>query len=139
METITIFTDGGSRGNPGPAAIGVQIIDSKEAVVKEVSETIGNATNNYAEYQAVLRGLQVAKELYGKKTKEMQFVMKIDSELIQKQLTHEYQIKEPGLVPFFIEIHNLRISTFPNLDVVHVPRAQNKEADRLVNEALDAG
>ncbi len=138
METITIFTDGGSRGNPGPAAIGVYIADSKGAVVAEVAETIGNATNNFAEYQAVMRGLQHAKQIYGKKTKDMQFELKLDSELVKKQLNGEYQIKEPGLVPHFIEIHNLRVSSFPNLTLIHVPREQNKEADRLVNEALDA-
>ena len=73
METITIFTDGGSRGNPGPSAIGVYITDAEGKVVKEVSESIGNATNNFAEYQAVMRGLQIAKELFGKKTNEIQF------------------------------------------------------------------
>jgi len=138
MESITIFTDGGSRGNPGPAAIGVYITDATGAVVKEVSEVIGNATNNFAEYQGVMRGLQTAKELYGNKTKAMQVELKVDSELVKKQLNSEYQIKDPGLVPHFIEIHNLRVTNFPNLKLTHVPREQNKEADRLVNKALDA-
>ena len=138
MSKITIFTDGGSRGNPGPAAVGAQIVDAEGKVVAEVSETIGNATNNYAEYMAVVRGLQTAKELYGKKTKEMEFEIKLDSELVKKQLNGEYQIKEAGLVPFFIEIHNMRVSSFPNLTLTHVRRELNKEADRLVNEALDA-
>lgn len=138
METITIYTDGGSRGNPGPSAIGVYICDAKGTMIKEVSEAIGNATNNFAEYQAVMRGLQVAKEHFGKKTKELHFELKLDSELVKKQLNGEYQIKEPGLVPHFIEIHNLRVSAFPNLTLTHVRRELNKEADRLVNEALDA-
>tara|TARA_B100000508_G_scaffold41634_1_gene32504 strand:+ start:70 stop:486 length:417 start_codon:yes stop_codon:yes gene_type:complete len=138
METVTIFTDGGSRGNPGPAAIGVQIVDEKGKVLKEVSETIGNATNNFAEYQGVLRGLQTAKDMFGKKAKDMEFELKLDSELVKKQLNNEYQIKDPGLVPHFIEIHNLRVSHFVNLTLTHVPREKNKEADRLVNEALDA-
>jgi ribonuclease HI len=138
METITIYTDGGSRGNPGPSAIGVFICDQKGTMIKEVAEPIGNATNNFAEYQAVMRGLQVAKEHFGKKTKELQFELKLDSELVKKQLNGEYQIKEPGLVPHFIEIHNLRVSSFPNLTLTHVRRELNKEADRLVNEALDA-
>lgn len=138
MKTVTIFTDGGSRGNPGPAAIGVYIVDEAGAVVKEVAERIGNATNNFAEYQAVMRGLETAKELFGKKTKEMQFELKLDSELVKKQLNAEYQIKDPGLVPHFIAIHNLRVANFPQLTLTHVPRAQNKEADRLVNTALDA-
>lgn len=138
MTDITIFTDGGSRGNPGPAAVGVQIIDKEGKVLREVSETIGNATNNYAEYMAVVRGLQTAKEVLGKASKENDVELKLDSELIQKQLTNQYQIKDPGLVPFFIEIHNMRVASFPKLTITHVKREHNKEADRLVNEALDA-
>lgn len=137
MEKIIIYTDGGSRGNPGPAAIGVQIQDDTGEVLKEVSESIGNSTNNIAEYMAVAEALKAAKELFGKKTKEMEFELRMDSELIQKQLTNQYQIKDAGLVPYFIEIHNLRVSAFPNLTVTHVKREKNKEADRLVNEALD--
>jgi len=138
MEKIIIYTDGGSRGNPGPAAIGVYVTDESGAMVTEVAETIGNATNNFAEYQGVLRGLQTVKEKYGKKTKTMDFELRLDSELVKKQLNGEYQIKEAGLVPHFIEIHNLRVSTFPQLTFTHVRRELNKEADRLVNEALDA-
>ena len=138
MEKIIAYTDGGSRGNPGPAAIGVQIQDSEGKVLKEVKDFLGNATNNFAEYQGVLVALQTLKQNYGKKTKEMAFEIRMDSELIKKQLNHEYQIKEPGLVPFFIEIHNLRVSSFPNLTLTHVMREKNKEADRLVNECLDA-
>lgn len=137
MEKIICYTDGGSRGNPGPAAIGVYITDEAGTVVKEVKETIGNSTNNFAEYHGVYRGLQTMKELYGKKTKDMEFEIRMDSELVKKQLNHEYQIKEPGLVPLFIEIHNLRVANFPNLTLTHVKRELNKEADRLVNEALD--
>ncbi len=137
MQKITIFTDGGSRGNPGPAGIGVYMIDENDKVVCEVKETIGNATNNFAEYHGVLRGLQVAKDKFGKKTKEIEFEIKLDSELVKKQLNGEYQIKEPGLVPFFIEIHNMRVASFPNLTLTHIKREFNKEADRLVNEALD--
>ncbi len=137
MKKITIFSDGGSRGNPGPAAVGVQIVDARGTIVREVSETIGNATNNFAEYFAVVRGLQTAKEVFGKSTKQMQVEVKLDSELVKKQLSAEYQIKEPGLVPFFIEIHNMRVASFPNIIFTHVGREFNKEADRLVNEALD--
>lgn len=138
MKRITIFTDGGSRGNPGPAAVGIQIVDAKGTVVREVSETIGNATNNFAEYYAVMRGLQVAVEVFGKSTKSMQVEVKLDSELVKKQLNAEYQIKEPGLVPYFIEIHNMRVASFPRIIFTHIRREFNKEADRLVNEALDA-
>ena len=137
METIIAYTDGGARGNPGPAAIGVHVVDESGAVITEVSETIGNSTNNFAEYYGVLRALQILKDRYGKQTKEMQFELRMDSELVKKQLNHEYQVKEPGLVPMFMEIHNLRVANFPRLTLTHVKREQNKEADRLVNEALD--
>jgi len=135
METVIAYTDGGARGNPGPAAVGVHVIDGNGAVIKEVSESIGNSTNNIAEYQAVAVALRTLKTHYGKKTKEMAFEIRMDSELVKKQLNHEYQIKDPGLVPLFIEIHNLRVSNFPHLTLIHVPREKNKEADRLVNEA----
>ncbi|MCA9360986.1 ribonuclease HI family protein [Candidatus Kaiserbacteria bacterium] len=138
MNKIIAYTDGGARGNPGPAGIGVYITDESGKVLKEVKEAIGNSTNNFAEYNAVLVALQTLKQLYGKKSKEMSFEIRLDSELVKKQLNAEYQIKEPGLVPMFIEIHNLRVANFPNLILTHVPREKNKEADRLVNEALDA-
>ena len=138
MEKIIAYTDGGSRGNPGPAAIGVQIQDAAGAVIKEVSEYIGNSTNNFAEYQAVATALETLKKAYGKKTKELTVELRMDSELVKKQLNYEYQIKDPGLVPLFIAIHNLRVANFPHLTLTHVPREKNKEADRLVNEALDA-
>lgn len=138
MKKIIAYTDGGARGNPGPAAIGVYITDEAGEMVKEAKQFIGNSTNNFAEYNAVLLAFQTLKSIFGSKTKEMQFEIRLDSELVKKQLNSEYQIKEPGLVPMFIEIHNMRVSSFPNLILTHVPREKNKEADRLVNEALDA-
>jgi len=138
MEKIIAYTDGGARGNPGPAAIGVQILNTDGVVLKEVSERVGNATNNFAEYQAVAVALETIQKMYGKKTKEMTVEIRLDSELVKKQLNGEYQIKEPGLVPLFILIHNFRVSNFPHLELTHVPREKNKEADRLVNAALDA-
>ena len=138
MSDYTIYTDGGARGNPGPAAIGVYAVDANGEVVLEHAEAIGNSTNNIAEYAAVATGLQLLKQKVGKAIKEKTVELKLDSELVKKQLNGEYQIKDAGLVPYFIEIHNLRVAHFPKLTLTHVPRAQNKEADRLVNEALDA-
>ncbi|MEX0931036.1 MAG: ribonuclease HI family protein [Candidatus Paceibacterota bacterium] len=138
MKSIIAYTDGGARGNPGPAGIGVYVTDSTGTVIKEVSEFIGNSTNNFAEYQAVTTALRTLKALYGKKTKEMNIELCMDSELVKKQLNNEYQIKEVGLIPMFIEIHNLRVTNFPNLKLTYIPREKNKEADRLVNEAIDA-
>ena len=136
MEAITIFTTGVSRGNPGPAAIGIYIANAKELMVSEVAETIGNATDTFAQYQAVMRGLQTLKEIYAEKTSEMQFVVKLDSELVKKQLNGESPINEPGLVPHFIEIHNLRVESFPHLTFAYIAPKLNTEATRLVKEAL---
>lgn len=136
MQSITIFTAGNSQGNPGPAAIGVAILGEDGQVIKELAERIGNATSDFAEYQAVMRGLQTVKELFGQKTNTMQFELKLKSELVKKQLNGEFQINEPGLVPHFMEIHNMRVSSFPHLIFTHIGSEFNKEADRLVNEAL---
>lgn len=137
MEKIICYTDGGARGNPGPAAIGVYITDEAGAVLGEVGQAIGNSTNNYAEYHAVMIGLETVKQLLGEETKNTMVEIRLDSELVKKQLNAEYQIKEPGLVPLFIAIHNLRVSSFPNLTLTQIPREENAEADRLVNEVLD--
>jgi ribonuclease HI len=136
MKQITIFTSGDSRGNPGPAAIGVSFMDQSGTVINEIVETIGNATSTFAEYQAVMRGLQAAKDIFGIETSNIKFELKLANELVKKQLNGENEIKEPGLVPHFIEIHNMRVSSFPNLTFTHIQREQNKATDQLVNEAL---
>lgn len=138
MEKIIAYTDGDARGNPGPAAIGVQILDADGKVIKEVADFLGNGTNNFAEYQAVAVALETCRQLFGSKTNEMAFEVRMDSELVKKQLNHEIQIREPGLVPLFIQIHNLRVANFPHLSFTHVTLEENQAADRLVNEALDA-
>jgi len=137
METITIFTAGEAKGNPGPAAIAVRILDTSGQLLKEVAESIGNATSNFAEYQAVLRGLQVAEEYFGDKTKELQFELKLDGELVKKQLNGEVQIKEPGFVPYFIEIHNLRVASFVNLKFKQISPEKNQITKKLATELLD--
>jgi len=138
MEKIIIYTDGGARGNPGPAGIGVYIVDAAGAVLVAHKEAIGNATNNYAEYQAVIRALEILRQLYGKETVNMQFELRLDSELVKKQITGEYRVKEPTLMGLYMAVHNERVDNFPHLTLTHVRREFNKEADRLVNEALDA-
>lgn len=139
MQKIIIFTDGGARGNPGPAGAGAVLFDEKGKTIKEASRFLGVQTNNFAEYEAVLLGLQTAKKIFGKKVCNMEFEVKLDSELVAEQLSHRYQIKEKGLIPQFIKIHNLRVAQFPNVTFTHVPREKNKEADRLANEAMDKG
>jgi len=133
-EKIIMYTDGGSRGNPGPAAIGVNI----ETLGKRYGECIGTKTNNDAEYEALIFGLKKLKQLLGNaKAKSSQVECKLDSELVVKQLNHEYKLKEPRIQQYFIEIWNLMLD-FGKVVFAHVPREQNKIADALVNEALDA-
>lgn len=115
MKEITIFTSGVSDGNPGPALIEVRLIDSDGATITEMTEAIGNATTVFAEYEAVMRGLQMAREQFQDETKKLKFDVRLTSEFVKKQLGGEQEIKEPGLVPHFIEIHNMRVSAFPNL------------------------
>jgi len=136
-ENIICYTDGGARGNPGPAGAGAVIQDGEGRVLKEVSEFLGNGTNNFAEYAAVVLVLKTVKKMYGDKTKNLSVEVRMDSELVQKQLSNEYQIKEPSLVPQFIEIHNMRVKDFPHVSFVHVPREKNKEADKLANDAMN--
>lgn len=128
---LIIHTDGGARGNPGPAGIGAAITDEKGKTVKELSEYIGEATNNQAEYRALVRGLEAAKK-FG--AAEVSVVM--DSELIVKQLKQEYRVRDKGLAPLFVKAWNL-LHGFKKYTVRHVPRVKNKRADELVNQAID--
>lgn len=139
MEIWTCFTDGGARGNPGPSGVGVVVLNSKGETVRELSQFLGNGTNNYAEYAAVVLALNELKKILGKKTKDVHVEIRLDSELVKKQLGGEYQIKEISLIPHFIEIHNLRVAHFPKVKFVHIPREKNKDADRLANVAMDRG
>ncbi|HEY4525761.1 MAG TPA: ribonuclease HI family protein [Candidatus Paceibacterota bacterium] len=128
---ITVHTDGGSRGNPGPAAIGVVIGG------KEYGEYLGVKTNNQAEYQAVVFAFKKMKQILGKKkTKETEVIFKLDSELVVKQINGQYKILEPDLQPLFLEIWNARLD-FKKVEFSHVPREENKIADKIVNHILD--
>jgi ribonuclease HI len=135
---IVVYTDGGSRGNPGPAAIGVVICDEKGNTIKKYSKDTGISTNNEAEYQAVIFALQKIKQLFGKeKAEEMEIEIRMDSELVARQLKGEYKIEEERLFPLFIKIWNLKMD-FGDISYVEIPREKNREADRLLNEELDA-
>jgi ribonuclease HI len=128
---VVLHVDGGARGNPGPAAIGVVVSSPEGEVLDEVAETIGVATNNVAEYRALLRGLERAGALGAT---EVEIVN--DSELVAKQLTGAYKVKHPAMKPLHAEaIAALR--RFHAWRVRSVPRAQNARADELVNQALD--
>lgn len=135
---IIINTDGGSRGNPGPAAIGFVICNEKGEMIKQHGQVIEDTTNNEAEYQALIFALKKVKALFGgEKTKDMELEIRMDSELIVKQMNHEYRISEENMQPLFIKAWNLLID-FGKYKFIAIPREQNREADKLVNEALDA-
>ena len=139
MEKIIIYTDGGSRGNPGLAGMGVVIANEKGKMVKEYSGFLGVKTNNEAEYEAVIFGLKKIKALLGKeKIKNTEIEFRLDSQLIARQLNGEYKIEEERLFPLFIKIWNLKMDFGP-IKFSEIPREQNKEADRLANEAMDKG
>jgi len=128
-----MYTDGGSRGNPGPSAIGVYI----ETLGKKYGECIGIRTNNEAEYEALIFGLKKIKQLVGKeKTKKVEVQCFLDSELVVRQLNHEYKLNDSKVKEFFLEIWNLMLD-FKRVVFFHIPREKNKIADALVNEALD--
>lgn len=135
MKKIIINTDGGAIGNPGPAGIGVII--KGEGKEKKYSEKISNATNNEAEYKALIFALKKAKLLFGKKNaRDNEVECFLDSELVVRQLNGEYKIKEKDLQSLFLEVWNLKID-FKNVKFTHVPREKNKEADALVKQAID--
>ncbi|MBI2406515.1 MAG: ribonuclease HI family protein [Candidatus Harrisonbacteria bacterium] len=128
---LVIFTDGGARGNPGPAAIGAVIGG------KPYGEYIGETTNNVAEYKALIFALKKAVALLGKeKAGATEVRCNLDSELLVKQLRGEYKIKDSALQPLFVEVWNAK-QDFKSVTFTHIPREQNKLADKMVNEALD--
>ncbi len=137
MNKVTIYTDGGARGNPGPAALGVLFLGEKGQILKEYSQYLGEKTNNEAEYLALIFALKKAKALFGKeKIESLPIDLKSDSELLIRQMKGEYKIKTPAIQNLFLEAWNLKIE-FKNLKFYSVSREENKRADKLVNEALD--
>jgi len=135
---VRIYTDGGSRGNPGPAASGAVIIAIKGErgeegeILARVSRYLGKTTNNQAEYMAIIIGLERAKTLGAT---EVEMVM--DSELCVRQLTGVYKVKNPDIARRFVEVHNL-VQDFKKVTYRHVPREKNTQADAIVNECIDA-
>lgn len=127
-----ISTDGGARGNPGPAALGVVVGG------KAYGEYLGRKTNNEAEYAAAIFALKKLKALVGKaKAKQLEVEVRSDSELLVRQMNRKYKIEEPHLKPLFVDVWNAALD-FKKVEFVHVRREENKLADRKVNEVLDA-
>jgi len=131
-ERLVVHVDGGARGNPGPAAIAAVLSDPDGGVVEERAETIGVATNNVAEYRALLLGIEHARAL---EANELDIVG--DSELIARQVRGEYRVKDPSLRELHARVAKA-LEGFDRWSIRNVPRAENAHADRLVNEALDA-
>jgi ribonuclease HI len=127
-----LYTDGGARGNPGPAGIGARLMTAAGEVVEELADSIGHATNNIAEYQALLAGLEIALDRGVERLDVF-----LDSELVVRQVNGEYKVKDAGLRPLHHQAC-LLLSKFHEVDVRHVPREQNAAADALVNQAIDA-
>jgi len=135
----TIYTDGGARGNPGPAGAGAVIFDKNMKSVVEASKFLGIQTNNIAEYEAVILGLAKLTELVPEKDQEQtEVTLRLDSELVQRQIIGQYRVKDAGLYKKYLEVRNL-MNTFPKITFEHVRREQNKEADQLANIAMDNG
>lgn len=128
---LIINTDGGARGNPGPAAIGVVIKDESGKLIDSFGKYLGEQTNNFAEYSGVIFALEKAIEL---KANEIKF--NLDSELVVKQLKGEYKVKNAELAKLYLKIHNLS-QNLKKIEYKHVYREANQEADALVNQILD--
>lgn len=136
MQTIIIHTDGGARGNPGPAGIGVDVRDTEGGVLGTVSEYIGEATNNIAEYTAIVRALEYATSLVPD-SKGVQLTIRLDSQLVERQMNGVYKVKDAGLRPLY-EQAKLLVENYASVSFVHIPRSENKIADTLANEAMDS-
>lgn len=137
VKELFTWTDGGARGNPGPAGYGVVICDADGQTLVEISEYIGETTNNQAEYMAVLTALEKVQELAG--GEPVRVHMRLDSELVVKQLTGLYKIKNDGLKPIYWKIRDLVMLLGGAVEFQHIPRRENKRADELANEAMDRG
>lgn len=133
ISQVKLFTDGGARGNPGPAGVGAVITDMDGKVLVARKKFLGVATNNQAEYQALLLGLEEAKKIGVKEV-----ACYLDSELTVKQMRREYKVKNPGLAALFVKVWNL-LPSFEKVTFHHVLREKNVLADQLANEAMDEG
>jgi ribonuclease HI len=135
LAEITIYSDGGSRGNPGPSAIGAVVLDSSTdppTTLAEISEYIGETTNNVAEYKALIAGLEAAAPYAARIVR-----VRADSKLVIEQLRGKWRVKEPHIARLYQEARAL-LASYPQKDLQHVRRELNREADALVNLALDA-
>lgn len=131
FDFLIVNVDGASKGNPGEAGIGVAVFDKDLNVLQESCEYIGVATNNIAEYKALILGVKLAIKFNAKNT-----LFKSDSELLVKQITGEYRVKNPQLMCLFTEVKSL-LGKLPEWKIKHVPREENREADLLANKGVE--
>jgi ribonuclease HI len=135
-----LYGDGGARGNPGPAGAGAVVFNSIGKRVVEVADFLGVATNNVAEYEAVLRGLKkLLTEFPENYFKTAELEIRMDSKLVIEQLKGAYKVKHPNLIPRYMEVKNIIARSFSKVSYTHVRRELNKDADALANEAMDRG
>ena len=141
MSKIYVNTDGGARGNPGPAGIGVVFYNESEELLFKCGKNIGEATNNVAEYQAVIEGLKILQKSKGLKDWQSkgEIYFRLDSQLVVEQISGRYKVKNESLKLLFQEILSLIAQIKTKIYFTHVPREENKLADKLVNKALDEG
>ena len=138
--TFTLYADGGARGNPGPAGAGAVVFDAAGKRVVEVADYLGTATNNIAEYEAVIRGLKALVAAYpADYLKSTPLTIRMDSKLVIEQLKGAYKVKHPNLVPRYLELKNILARSFGTVAFEHVRREYNKDADALANRAMDNG
>ncbi len=135
---FTLYADGGSRGNPGPAGAGALVRDEEGTQVVTVSEFLGTTTNNVAEYTAVLRALEELRTLLEEAASTATVDVRMDSQLVVKQMNGEYKIKHPNIIPLAGKVKEVA-RAFRTVTFSHVYRDQNKEADALANAAMDRG
>lgn len=131
MSTLILYTDGAARGNPGPAAVGIVLTTLQGQEIEALGEVIGRATNNEAEYRALLRGLERAIAHHADKIE-----IRTDSELLAQQLHGKYRVRAANLQPLYAEAQRA-LKRFKQVSVRHVMRERNRRADQLANEALD--
>ncbi|MEK7100747.1 MAG: ribonuclease HI family protein [Patescibacteria group bacterium] len=135
---FVLYADGGSRGNPGPAGAGAFVRDEEGVQVVTISEYLGVATNNIAEYTAVLMALEGLHALLGTSSTGATVEARLDSQLVVRQMNGEYKIKHPNIIPLAAKVKEVG-RNFKSLSFTHVYREDNKEADALANEAMDRG
>ncbi len=133
---FTIHADGGARGNPGPSGAGAVVRNEQGKVVAEISEYLGRATNNVAEYTAMIRGFEALRDILGSRAGSAVVAVLMDSQLVVRHMRGEYKVKHPNLKPLAARAAELTLA-FKSVSFAYIPRGRNRDADRLANEAMD--